>query len=301
MKKILLTLVGLSALMSIHAQVVEIYKNGQLMVTFDNTPTSQYEVVFKPSRDQEKINGHEYIEIDGRKWATMNVGATTVAESPETAYGDYYTWGEIDTYYSLLMDTVINFKSNATGTHIKGQKTAYNFTNYCGTSAFTEWDDYPAMTGVLGEGYDVAQLKWGSTWHMPTIHDFQSLHEACGGGSSLLDAPETITKGGVYWVKAGTTLDGMTYGVAGALFVTTDDIAKRLFFPMAGNLQYKKRDGGGTLCTYWSSSIMGNDPSKAQNLSVSTRYGSVNDAHMGLPRCYGLSIRPVSTPVRDKK
>ena len=294
MKKILLTLVGLSALMSIHAQVVEIYKNGQLMVTFDNTPTSQYEVVFKPSRDQEKINGHEYIEIDGRKWATMNVGATTVAESPETAYGDYYTWGEIDTYYSLLMDTVINFKSIATGTHIKGQKTAYNFTNYCGTSAFTEWDDYPAMTGVLGEGYDVAQLKWGSTWHMPTIHDFQSLHEACGGGSSLLDAPETITKGGVYWVKAGTTLDGMTYGVAGALFVTTDDIAKRLFFPMAGNLQYKKRDGGGTLCTYWSSSIMGNDPSKAQNLSVSTRYGSVNDAHMGLPRCYGLSIRPVS-------
>lgn len=58
MKKILLTLVGLFALMSIHAQVVEIYKNGQLMVTFDNTPTSQYEVVFKPSRDQEKINGH---------------------------------------------------------------------------------------------------------------------------------------------------------------------------------------------------------------------------------------------------
>lgn len=294
MKKILLTLVGLSALMSIHAQVVEIYKNGQLMQTFLNTPTSQYEVVFKQSAGQGEINGHAYVEIDGRKWATMNVGATTVAESPETAYGDYYTWGEIDTYYSLLMDTVINFKSNATGTHIKGKKTGYNYPNYCGTSAFTEWDDYPAMTGVLGEGYDVAQLKWGSTWHTPTIHDFQSLHEACGGDSKLLDAPETITKGGVYWVKAGTTLDGMTYGVAGALFVTTDDIAKRLFFPMAGNLQYKKRDGGGTLCTYWSSSIMGNDPSKAQNLSVSTKYGSVNDAHMGLPRCYGLSIRPVS-------
>lgn len=294
MKKILLTLVGLFALMSIHAQVVEIYKNGQLMVTFDNTPTSQYEVVFKPSRDQEKINGHEYIEIDGRKWATMNVGAKTVADSPETAYGDYYTWGEIDTYYSSFTEPRINFKTNATGTHIKGQKTSYNFLNYCGKSTFTEWDDYPAMTGVLGEGYDVAQLKWGSTWHMPTIHDFQSLHEACGGDSKLLDAPETITKGGVYWVKAGTTLDGVAYGVAGALFVTTDNIAKRLFFLMAGNLQYQKRDGCGTLCTYWSSSIMGNDPSKAQNLSVSTRYGSVNDAHMGLPRCYGLSIRPVS-------
>lgn len=293
MKKILLTLVGLSALMGIHAQVVEIYKNGQLMVTFDNTPTSQYEVVFKPSREQEKINGHEYIEIAGRKWATMNVGATTVAASPETAYGEYYTWGKIDTYYSSLTQTGINFK-NATGTHMKGQKTSYNFTNYCGSLSFKEWDDYPAMSGVLGEGYDVAQLKWGSTWHMPTMHDFQTLHKACGGSSKLLPAPETITKGGVYWVQAGTTLDGTTYGVAGALFVTTDDIAKRLFFPMAGNLQYQKRDGCGTLCTYWSSSIMGNDPSKAQNLSVSTKYGSVNDAHMGLPRCYGLSIRPVS-------
>ena len=45
MKKILLTLVGLSALMSIHAQVVEVYKNGQLMQTYYNTPNSQYEVV----------------------------------------------------------------------------------------------------------------------------------------------------------------------------------------------------------------------------------------------------------------
>lgn len=294
MKKILLTLVGLSALMSIHAQVVEVYKNGQLMQTYYNTPNSQYEVVFKSSGDQGKIDGHEYIEIAGRKWATMNVGATTVAGSPETAYGDYYTWGETDTYYNSLTETGIIFKSNATGTHIKGKKTGYNYPNYCGSTQFTEWKDYPAPTGVLGEDYDVAHKEWGSTWHMPTIHDFQSLHEACGGDSKLLDAPETITKGGVYWVKAGTTLDGVAYGVAGALFVTTDDIAKRLFFPMAGNLQYQKRDGYGTLCTYWSSSIMGNDPSKAQNLSVSTRYGSVNDAHMGLPRCYGLSIRPVS-------
>lgn len=294
MKKILLTLVGLSALMSIHAQVVEVYKNGQLMQMYYNTPNSQYEVVFKSSGDQGKIDGHEYIEIAGRKWATMNVGATTVADSPETAYGDYYTWGETDTYYSSLTETGINFKSNATSTHIKGRKTAYNFANYCGTSNFTEWEDYPAPTGVLGEDYDVAQKAWGSTWHMPTIHDFQSLHEACGGTGVLLDAPETITKGGVYWVKAGTTLDGTTYGVAGALFVTTDDIAKRLFFPMAGNLQYNLRSGNGTLCTYWSSSVYPSDASCAQNLSISTVYHTVLSAHVNLKRFYGLSIRPVA-------
>lgn len=155
MKKILLTFVGLSALMSIHAQVVEVYKNGQLMQTYYNTPNSQYEVVFKSSGDQGKIDGHEYIEIAGRKWATMNVGATTVAGSPETAYGDYYTWGETDTYYNSLTETGIIFKSNATGTHIKGKKTGYNYPNYCGSTQFTEWKDYPAPTGVLGEDYDV--------------------------------------------------------------------------------------------------------------------------------------------------
>lgn len=298
MKKILLTLVGLSALMSIHAQVVEVYKNGQLIQTFYNTPNSQYEVVFKPSGDQETINGHEYIEIAGRKWATMNVGAKTVAGSPETAYGDYYTWGEIDTYYNSLTETGIIFKSNATGTHIKGKKTGYNYPNYCGSTQFTEWEDYPAPTGVLGEDYDVAHKEWGSTWHMPTIHDFQSLHEACGGTGKLLDAPETITKGGVYWVKAGTKLDGTTYGVAGALFVTTEDITKRLFFPMAGNLQgaYQNahRNGVGTLCTYWSSSAYPSNPSLAQNFSVSTLEHTVLRHHINVGRCFGFSIRPVA-------
>lgn len=298
MKKILLTLVGLSALMSIHAQVVEVYKNGQLMQTYYNTPNSQYEVVFKPSGDQETINGHEYIEIAGRKWATMNVGAKTVAGSPETAYGDYYTWGEIDTYYNSLTETGIIFKSNATGTHIKGKKTGYNYPNYCGSTQFTEWEDYPAPTGVLGEDYDVAHKEWGSTWHMPTIHDFQSLHEACGGTGKLLDAPETITKGGVYWVKAGTKLDGTTYGVAGALFVATEDITKRLFFPMAGNLQgaYQNahRNGVGTLCTYWSSSAYPSNPSLAQNFSVSTLEHTVLRHHINVGRCFGFSIRPVA-------
>lgn len=294
MKKILLTLVGLSALMSIHAQVVEIYENRKLIQTYYNSPNSEYEVVFKPAEDHGKINGHEYVEIDGRKWATMNVGAKTVADSPETAYGDYYTWGEIDTYYSSLTETGIKFKENAKDTHIKGRKTSYNWPNYCGSGTFKEWKDYPAKTDVLDDGYDVAQSRWGSTWHMPTFDDFQSLHEACGGGDQLLRAPETITKGGVYYVLAGTTLDGVTYAVAGALFVTTDDIAKRLFFPMAGNLQDQKRDGCGTLCTYWSSSIKGDDTSCAQNLSVSTKKMSVNSTHVGVPRCYGLSIRPVA-------
>lgn len=297
MKKILLTLIGLSAVMSIQAQVVEIYKNGQLMQTFPNSSTSQYEVVFKQSGGQGEINGHAYVEIDGRKWATMNVGATTVADSPETAYGDYYTWGELETYYNSLTATGINFKGNAQYTHIKGQKISYNWNNYSGgtDNKFKEWDDDPAMLhGVLAEYYDVARLKWGDQWRIPTFNDFQSLVKACGGPSKLVDAPESITEGGVYWVKAGATIDGTTYGVAGALFVTTEDLAKRLFFPGAGNLQVVKRDGVGTLCTYWSSLRLSTNPAYAMDLSVSTVEYTVNLIHSSVNRCYGLSIRPVA-------
>ena len=297
MKKILLTLVGLSALMGIHAQVVEIYKNGQLTQTYNNTSTSQYEVVFKPSGGQGEINGHAYVEIGGRKWATMNVGATTVAGSPKTAYGDYYTWGELETYYNSLTETGIIFKGNAQYTHVKGQKISYNWNNYCGVTdnKFKEWDDNPAMLHVvLAEYYDVVRFKWGDQWRIPTFNDFQSLVKHCGNSATLIDAPESITKGGVYWVTAGATIDGTTYGVAGALFVTTEDLAKRLFFPGGGNLQSIERDGVGTLCTYWSSTWLSSNQAYAMALSVSTKEHTVNLIHNSVVRCYGLSIRPIA-------
>lgn len=297
MKKILLTLVGLSALMSIHAQVVQIYKNGKLENSYKNDASNKYEVVFT----QDETDNHESIVIGGRKWAKMNVGATTVAESPETAYGDYYTWGETDTYYSSLDGATINFKDYATGpgTYLQKKKSYYNFESYCGQLTFKEWENPPYSNGVLDKAYDVAHVKWGGDWRMPTKEDFEALHAACGGDIKLKDAPETgnITQAGVYWVKAGSTVDGEPYGVAGALFVPTAAPANpkmRLFLPMAGNLQYQKRDGAGTLCTYWSSSFDGNNPSCAENLSVSTAKMFVNFAHQGLKRCFGLSIRPVA-------
>lgn len=41
---------------------------------------------------------HDYVEMgDGLKWATCNVGATKPEE-----LGDYYAWGEVETYYQTL-------------------------------------------------------------------------------------------------------------------------------------------------------------------------------------------------------
>ena len=54
------------------------------------------------------INGHAFVEIGGLKWATMNVGATTVAGSYETCYGDYFAWGETEPRYISITRKAAN-------------------------------------------------------------------------------------------------------------------------------------------------------------------------------------------------
>ena len=235
----------------------------------------------------------------------MNVGATTVAGSPETAYGDYYTWGETVTYYTKVdfnktPTTSISWKgTNIEGAHINNNKYQHNWPCYSGTNSFKEWSTAPYGTdGVLNEDCDVAQAhsSWGSSWRMPTKADFDNLVKACCGSTSGYSEPVpstgTIYTGGVYYIKeAGTTVDGVTYNVPGILFVARIDTSKRLFFPAAGNLQTDKRDGQGSLCTYWSSSKF------SVSSSAYCAYYSLVKNTMGMKdnvRCFAFSIRPVS-------
>ncbi len=304
MKKILFLLLGIVAAVSANAQIVEVYENGTLIHRYNNTPAAKYTVKFKaPTNSETTIDGHDYVEIGGKKWATMNVGATTVAGSPETAYGDYYAWGEKVTYYTKVdftktSGTSISWKgTNITGAHINNNKFSHNWTCYSGTNSFKEWSAAPYGTdGVLNEGWDVAHSSWGSSWRMPTKADFDNLVKACCGSTSGYSEPApdngTIYTGGVYYIKeAGTTVDGVTYNVPGILFVARIDTSKRLFFPAAGNLQTDKRDGQGSLCTYWSSSKF------SVSSSAYCAYYSLVKNTMGMKdnvRCFAFSIRPVS-------
>lgn len=234
----------------------------------------------------------------------MNVGATTVAGSPETAYGDYYAWGETVTYYTKVdfnnedLKSSISWKgTNIEGAHINNNKYQHNWPCYSGTNPFKEWSTAPyGADGVLNEGCDVAHSSWGSSWRMPTKADFDNLVKACCGSTSGYSEPApdngTIFTGGVYYIKkAPTTVDGVTYNVPGILFVDQIDPSKRLFFPAAGNLQNEKRDGQGSLCTYWSSSKF------SVSSSAYCAYYSLVKNTMGMKdivRCYAFTIRPVS-------
>ena len=305
MKKILFLLLGIIAAVSANAQIMEVYENGTLIHRYTNTAADKYTVKFKaPDNSETTIGDHDYVEIGGKKWATMNVGATTVSDSPETAYGDYYTWGETVTYYTKVdfnktPDTSISWKgTNIIHAHINNNKYSHNWPCYSGTGkdgGFKEWSTAPyGADGVLNADCDVAR-SWGSSWRMPTKADFDDLVKACCGSTSGYSepAPKTIYIGGVYYIKeAGTTIDGVTYNVPGILFVARIDISKRLFFPAAGNLQNIKRDGQGPLCSYWASSLYSTDTSKAY-------YGhySLKDFSMKVQpinRCLAFCIRPVS-------
>lgn len=85
----------------------------------------------------------------GTKWACCNVGAN----SPEQ-YGGYYAWGE----------TV--------------EKSTYDWSNYILCDG-TESTCHRIGSDIAGSNYDVAHVKWGDSWVMPSYSQFKELVEKC--------------------------------------------------------------------------------------------------------------------------
>ena len=101
-------------------------------------------------------NGHEYVDLglpSGTKWATCNVGATKPWE-----YGGFYAWGETE------------------------EKEGYSLGTYkwCSESKET-MNKYNAVDNkaMLDSVDDVAAVKWGGDWRMPTKEDFDELGRFC--------------------------------------------------------------------------------------------------------------------------
>ena len=109
-----------------------------------------------------KANGYHYVDLglpSGIKWASYNVGATNPEE-----YGCYYAWGE----------TVE--KANYSWSTYKWCNGSYDtMTKYC-------IDDYYGKVdgkAVLDPDDDVAHVKWGEGWRMPTTEEQLELLTQC--------------------------------------------------------------------------------------------------------------------------
>ena len=228
---------------------------------------------------QPGINGHEYVEIGGLKWATMNVGATTVAGSYATCYGDYYAWGETTPRYMTITRSGTN---SASFTWRNDYSSGYS--------------NYPTYTGTtLDASHDAATANWGSTWRTPTKAEYEALAVACSGSSANGQTPvtliNTITEGGIYWLSSTQTVEPSYTGVAGLLFVSKSDISKRVFFPASGYVYDTSLYYGGTGGRFWSSSLYTSITNCAYNLNFYSSYVHPS-SYSG--RYGGFTVRPVS-------
>lgn len=89
--------------------------------------------------------GYGYVDLglpSGTKWAVSNIGG----EEDELS-ADYYSWGE------------------------SGTKTSYSKDTYKYASG------YETVSGTINETDDVAHIKWGGKWRLPSKEEFAELED----------------------------------------------------------------------------------------------------------------------------
>lgn len=173
------------------------------------------------------------------KWASFNVGASKPEE-----YGGDYAWGETEekSKYDWSTYKWCNGSENT-------------MTKYCTTSSYGTVDNKT----VLDPADDVAHVKWGGTWRMPTLEEQEELLNNCT------------------W--RWTTQNGVNgYEVTGSN-------GNSIFLPAAGNIS-------GSHGYYWSSTLWSNY--NDCDYACGLRFHSGFRDWVASERCYSRSVRPVS-------
>ena len=186
-------------------------------------------------------------------WATSNLSASGLCANPED-YGDYYAWGETEPK-----------KNYSWSTYKWCNGSSSTLTKYNTNSSYGTVDNKT----VLEPEDDVAHVKLGGKWRMPTDAEWTELRTEC-----------TWT-----WV---TNYNGS--GINGRLVKATN--GNSIFLPAAGCRDNSSLDlAAGSLGRYWSSSLNTDDPIHAWSVSF-TSVAVARGYHYRY--YYGLSVRPVS-------
>ena len=183
------------------------------------------------------------------KWASWNVGA----ELPED-YGGYYAWGETE------------------------EKALYYWSNYKFYDENTEkFTKYSILYGGDNKTYldledDVAHVKWGDEWRMPTVSEFKELVDNC--------TYEYVSVNGVYGYK-------MTGPNGNSIFLPNPPC--RMYDVLEG-------PGYGAGCNYRSSTL----ETDSYGSAYSIHFGGNNTFRHGCERFMGVAVRPVYGPEKSR-
>ena len=215
-------------------------------------------VHYKPSSPVPPTPSHDYVEIGGVKWATMNVGANSVTDT-----GLYFQWGDTQGYTADQVGSGEGQKYFGWADYKYG-----NGTTSPGNTGMTKYNSTDGKT-VLEASDDAVTAAWGSGWRIPTDADFQALSAA------TTNAWTSITDGNVT--------------VSGRQFTDKEDNSKTLFFPAAGYCYNGSVFEVGNRGDYWSSSCDTISASEGRILTFDN-WGSLTDRNV---RCRGYSVRGV--------
>ena len=200
------------------------------------------------AKDPNIINGHKCVDLglpSGLKWATCNVGANNPWE-----YGGYYAWGKTEE------------KSNYEWSTYKWCNGSYDTqTKYCTNSSYGTVDNKT----VLDPQDDVAHVKWGGIWRMPTKAEQDELRNNC--------------------IWTWTTQNGVNG------YKVTGPNGNSIFLPAAGYRYGSEAYHRGCIGCYWSSSL---DSDSCYYACYLRFYSDNHYWNTYYYRYYGQSVRPVS-------
>ena len=176
----------------------------------------------------------------GTKWACCNVGANTPLD-----YGVHYAWGETVEKDSFDLNTYAHCDGRISNCHDIG-------------------------SDIAGTPYDVAHVKWGGNWVMPSQEQAKELFDNCN-------------------------LSWATISDVNGVMITSKVNNNYIFLPAAGETGFKKFElfhvGKGGY--YWSSTL---HPSESGSAYTIHFYSEGLWCDFICARPAGLCVRPICVP-----
>ena len=207
---------------------------------------------------------HEYVDLGlSVMWATCNVGAG----KPED-YGDYYAWGELKPKESYTWENYrFRIRGYDEGSVRLSKYTSIYFTGLYDENGISIADDKTQLD--LED--DVAHVRWGGNWRLPTDEEMNELIDSCTWTWTTLN--------GVKGCRVTSNRSGYT--------------DRSIFLPATGKYAFQPENiSVGRWGYYWSSSVNRDKTSHtAANLSFGSSFERVIETLTF--RNHGQSIRPV--------